>query len=198
MLIKTITDVALILGLVLSWGLLPAAAVPTLSIVPASQAVPPGQSLALDVNIVNVTDLFSFQFDLAFTPGVLSATSITEGRFLPSGGATVFIPGTIDNVGSTITFTADSLIGPPPGVSGSGTLATVDFRALALGTSLVTLTNVILLDSSLGDITASTIEGSITVRQAVTGVPEPAAWLLLATGCVGLFGYGWRQRQRAV
>jgi hypothetical protein len=28
-------------------------------------------------------------------------------------------------------------------------------------------------------------------------VPEPSTWLLFATGCAGLLGYGWRRRQRA-
>ena len=36
-------------------------------------------------------------------------------------------------------------------------------------------------------------EASIT-----SAVPEPSTWLLLASGCLGLLGYGWRRRQRAV
>lgn len=31
---------------------------------------------------------------------------------------------------------------------------------------------------------------------AITAAPEPSTFLLLATGCVGLLGYGWRHRQR--
>src|SRR5437870_1479224 len=97
------------------------------SIQPSTSSVTPGDTLTLDVDVANVTDLFAFQFDLGFSPGVLSALSITEGAFLPGGGTTFFIPGTIDNVGGAITATADSLIGTISGVNGNGTLAAVQF-----------------------------------------------------------------------
>ena len=188
MFMKKSVPVVLLLGLVLSFSALRASAVPVLSLQPSSQVVQPGQSFSLDVDISNAAELFSFQFDLAFDPNVLSATSITEGPFLPSGGSTFFIPGTIDNSGGTITTTDDSLIGAISGVTGNGTLATVSFQAFALGTSPITLSNVILLDSNLADITSNTVDGTVTV------VPEPATWLLLATGCTGLVAYGWRRR----
>ena len=35
-------------------------------------------------------------------------------------------------------------------------------------------------------------------RLPAAAVPEPATWLLLATGGAGLVGYGWRRRQQAV
>jgi adhesin HecA-like repeat protein len=53
---------------------------------------------------------------------VLSATGITEGSFLPSGGSTFLIPGMIDNNAGIIAFNADTLLSAISGVSGSGTL----------------------------------------------------------------------------
>ncbi len=197
MLMKSFTRIVLLLGLMLSLGILPAVAVPIVSITPSSVVVPPGQNFSLDISVTDAVDLYAFQFDLSFDPTILSAGSITEGPFLPAGGATFFIPGTIDNATGAITFTADTLQTAIVGVNGNGTLATVDFQALGVGTSLVALSNVILLDSALGDITASTADGSVTVRQPVTGVPEPSTWLLLVTGCVGSLSYGWRHRKRA-
>jgi len=198
MLNTQVARIALLLGaaLALSTGILPVSATPILSITPSSPVVQPGQSFSLHVDIANVTDLFALQFDLAFNPAVLSVASITEGSFLPSGGSTFFIPGTIDNTGGTIAATGDSLLGAIAGVSGSGTLATISLQALTLGTSSITLSHVLLLDSSLGEITVSLGAGSVTVQPA-TGVPEPSATLLLAIGLAGVFALGWWCQQRA-
>ncbi|HEV3199328.1 MAG TPA: cohesin domain-containing protein, partial [Bryobacteraceae bacterium] len=70
----------------------------TLSVdAPSSAAV--GDIFTVNVNIAGITDLYGFQFDLSFDPAILAAASSTEGPFLPTGGATFFIPGTIDNTG---------------------------------------------------------------------------------------------------
>src|SRR5580658_4444822 len=97
--------------------------VAVVSIDPSSSNVNVGDNFALDVNISNVRDLYGFQFDLSLAPGVLSAVSITEGSFLAGGGATFFIPGTIDNTAGAIALTANALLGSGPGVGDSGTLA---------------------------------------------------------------------------
>ncbi|HEY6185539.1 MAG TPA: cohesin domain-containing protein, partial [Terriglobales bacterium] len=89
--------------------------IPLLSISPASSSITAGSAITLDVNISNVTDLYGFQFDLSFAPGILAANSVTEGAFLASGGSTFFLPGPIDNATGTISFTANSLFGPGPG-----------------------------------------------------------------------------------
>ena len=90
-----------------------------LSLEPPSETVQPHQGFSLEVRVADIPELFAFQFDLAFTPPFLQRVS-PKGRSCPRGGATVFIPGTINNTVGTITLTADSLIGAIPGVSGSG------------------------------------------------------------------------------
>lgn len=156
--------------------------IPILSIAPASPTVSAGNSISLDVSIANVTDLFAFQFDLSFAPGTVSAASIAEGAFLPGGGTTAFIPGTIDNVGGTVAATADTLIGPGPGVNGGGILAILTLTGLTAGTSSIDFSNVFLLDSNLNSIDASTLSGSVTVTPSTVPTPEPNSLVLLIAG----------------
>lgn len=156
---------------------------PLVSIQPIASTVETGSVFALTVNISSVSDLFAFQFDLGFNPAILAAQSVTEGALLPSGGSTFFIPGTIDNTAGTITLTLDSLFGPGPGVSGNGVLASVNFQALAIGASSVTLSNVVLLDSTLSEISFTTQGAS------VDAVPEPSGLLLIGSALLGLIAF---------
>lgn len=151
----------------------------TLSVAGPASNPNAGDTFEVDVNISGITDLYAFQFDLTFDPTVLAADSVTEGAFLPSGGTTFFIPGTIDNVGGDVSANSDTLIAAIPGVTGSGTLVEFEFTALGAGTSALTFANEILLDSSLNDITAdSTFQnGSITVA---TTVPEPNTLMFIS------------------
>jgi len=157
------------------------------SIQPSTDSVSLGNSFTLDVDIAGVTDLYDWQFDVDFNPAVLSVTGITEGSFLSGGGTTFFLPGTIDNVGGSITFNADTLLGPPPGVNGSGTLATLDFTAIGNGSSPITLANVILQDSNGDNIDFTTDNGTVNVG-GTTAAPEPSSLLLLGSGLIALFG----------
>src|SRR6185437_5798294 len=127
------------------------------SVVPSTSTAALGSTFVLDVNVSGATDLYGYQFDLAFNPAVLSAMSPTEGSFLSNAGATFFIPGTADNVGGTVPGTADTLLSNVSGVNGHGTLASFDFTAAGTGTSPVTIDNVIALNSGLNNIDVSTV-----------------------------------------
>ena len=152
-----------------------------------------GNAFVVDVNISSVTNLFDYQLDLAFNRGVLSATGVTEGPFLSTGGSTFFIPGTIDNVGGTITFNADTLLGAVPGVSGNGTLIVFDFTAIASGKSPLTIENAILQDST-GVILSDTVTNDSVTVQGTTPVPEPSGLMLLLTGgAAALMGFALKK-----
>ena len=145
-----------------------------------SITVSPGATFNLPVSITGVSDLYAFQFDVSYDPLVVQLMSINEGPFLPSAGTTSFVPGIIDNVAGLATFTADTIIGFGPGVSGSGVLATLQFNMLS-GSSALALSNVILLDSSFQDITFQAQPGSIST------IPEPSTFCLCLAG-VALLG----------
>jgi hypothetical protein len=112
---------------------------------------------------------------------------------LPTGGATLFFPGSIDNTAGSIIFTADSLTGPIAGVSVSGatlgTLADIKFQALSRGTSPIDLSNIGLLDSTLTNIPFSSTGGT------ASPVPEPSAMLLLGPVLLGLVGFRRRLKK---
>jgi len=148
-------------------------AIPIISIQPPTPTVTAGQTFSLDVDIAAVADLYAFQFDIGFDPALLSAVSISEGPFLPSGGATIFFPGTIDNFAGTIAFNADSLVGAIPGVTGNGTLLTIDFVALAAGISSIDISNEVFLDSSFNAIAVDNAGATITI-------PAPSTLALFA------------------
>ena len=181
---KKILHLALLSFVVIVFGAVPARADSVVSIQPSVSIPGVGETFDVLVEISSVSDLYAFQFDISFDPAILSAIDVTEGSFLPGGGFTFFIPGSIDNIGGSISFTADILLTAVSGVSGSGTLADLQFQALTVGTSPVNLSNVILLDSNLSDIPYNTSNGS------VSPVPEPATMLLLGSGLLGLVGYG--------
>jgi hypothetical protein len=119
-----------------------------------------GDIFSININVSDVTNLAAWQFTLYYQSAVLNGIGVTEGPFLGSTGAQRFF--------STVNFTdsynathgavtAFALIISPPdaGVSGSGILASVTFRAVGSGPSVLSfdLTGVYktkLVDSSPG------------------------------------------------
>ena len=66
-------------------------------------------------------------------------------------------------------------------------MATINFMAVAVGTSPVDLSDIIVLDSNLNDVFVDTVNGSVSV------VPEPST-LVLVGGALARLG---RPRRRA-
>ena len=92
-----------------------------------------GDTFILDIRAENVFDLAGWQFDIAFDPSILEAINVSEGDFLKTdGGTTFFQGGSIDNAAGKITgLSAARLSGG--GVSGTGLLLQVRFKAKAAG-----------------------------------------------------------------
>ena len=150
-------------------------AVPILSL----SASNPNGMLVVRVNATDFVDLYGYQFNLNFDPTLVQAlpssnpASAVEGPFLSSAGSTFFDAGTVNNALGVRSFVFDTLIGPGPGASGSGVLATFGFSVLRGGLASFSLSDVIALNSSLAD-----IPGVQTTRLAAQ-IPEPASAALL-------------------
>ena len=86
----------------------------------------------LDISAETVFDMAGWQFDIAFDPAILVAISVSEGNFLKTGGTTFFQGGSIDNATGKITALSAARLSAQ-GVSGTGTLLQVRFKAKSTG-----------------------------------------------------------------
>jgi len=155
---------------------LPAAALPLFSLSQTQF----GGVVHVSVTATGATDLYGYQFSLNFDPAVLHATTVHEGPFLATGGATFFDDGTIDNAAGNVSFIFDTLLSAVAGVNGSGVLATIDLSVVrSLTQTSLSLSDVLAVDSH-GNVLPTTSQG------LQFGVPEPSALALLAIALMGM------------
>ena len=127
-----------------------------------------GDNFTLDIRAENVFDLAGWQFDIAFDPAALEAIGVSEGNFLKTdGGSTFFQSGSINNVAGKITGLSAARLSTQ-GVSGTGTLLQVTFKAKSTGETRLTLQN-FEFGAITGDlIPAGPHQVSITVEEQLT------------------------------
>ena len=100
-----------------------------------------GDTFTLDIRAENVFDLAGWQFDIAFNPSILEAINVSEGDFLKmDGGTTFFQGGRIDNASGKITGLNAARLSDR-GVTGTGTLLQVRFKAKSGGETELSLQN---------------------------------------------------------
>ena len=98
-------------------------------------------TFALNIRAETVFDLAGWQFDITFDPVILEAINVTEGNFLKiDGGTTFFQAGSIDNAAGKITGLSAIRLSTQ-GVSGTGTLLQVRFKAKSGGETELALRN---------------------------------------------------------
>ena len=100
-----------------------------------------GDIFTLNIRAENIFDMAGWQFDIAFDPAALEAVDVTEGEFLKTdGGSTFFQSGSIDNASGKITGLSAARLAAQ-GVTGTGTLLQVRFKAKSSGETELALQN---------------------------------------------------------
>ena len=108
-----------------------------------------GDTFTIDINIVNVTDLWAWDIKLEWYIGesmLLECTDVHEGSFLKQGGLTFFSQ-TIKNGEGRLFAGALLLSGTP--VSGSGVLASATFQVTDAGSTTLELYDTVLSEQDL-------------------------------------------------
>jgi len=135
---------------------------------------PTSPTFVVPIEITGATDLVNWQFDLRFNPNDFQVNlscnaltdnfcdpingPVTEGPFTSKNGAasSLFVPGFADNSAGLLSIVSGAYQGIPPGPSGDGTLAFVEFSVKPNG----------MLDSPIS------IENAL-VTQGANAVYEP-------------------------
>ena len=97
-------------------------------------------TFTLDIRAKDIHDMAAWQFDIAFDPAILEAINVTEGDLLKRAGTTLFKSGIIDNAVGKITGLSAIRLSTR-GVSGTGTLLQVTFKAKSGGETRLALQN---------------------------------------------------------
>ncbi len=109
----------------------------TIRVSPATQTVPAGSNVLVDIVVENAPSFSAYEFHLSFDRNVLEFLSVTAAEtFLESTGRTAscFGPEPEDLANGIISFACASL-GATPGPAGSGVLATLVFATSCSGRS---------------------------------------------------------------
>lgn len=172
-----VTLVLAVLGLLI--GASPVAAESTVvRFDPATANLSVGQTVAINVQIDNVTGLAGDEVNISYNPAVLdvqdadstkAGVQVALGTFLKPD----FVArNDVDSVQGRINFAAVQQ-SPTPPVSGSGVLATITFRAKANGTSSLTFTTVNLSTANGTAISRVLQNGQVNVGGGPAPTPTP-------------------------
>jgi len=142
-----------------------AAAVAKIRFEPQTLTLKAGQTATVGVVVENVSDLFSIPLLLQYNPAVVSVEEVQHGGFLSGGGSQEIsiVSQPFKDKGQYII----SATRPPstPGVNGSGTLLGLVVKALAPGSTTLSIVQVNAKDSQQKPIPLVTSEATLQVQQ---------------------------------
>lgn len=175
--------VALIVGLPLASAL---AAGTVAQLVPSTQTISTGATTTVTFHVADVENLYGYQAEITFDPAVVEVVDADGGTTgiqvsLGSWLSQDFVfRNEADNSAGTILL-AVSQLAPSPAVSGSGDLATITFRGLAMGVSAIRFTDLTLANMDSEVIAVTQQHAQLAVSNGTplpTTTPTPTGTLL--------------------
>ncbi|HKM83264.1 MAG TPA: cohesin domain-containing protein [Candidatus Acidoferrum sp.] len=130
---------------------------------PAVLNLSPGQTATIGVVVENVNDLYSVPMLLQYNPAIISVEEVRHGGFLSGGTQEIAIVQRVDKEHGQAIISATRQPNTP-GVNGSGTLLGVVVKALAAGTSNLSIVQVNAKDSQQKPIPLVTSEATLRVQ----------------------------------
>jgi len=143
--IKITTFVSILI--LLMFTLIPASAQPAIGVEPSHQTVLQGQNFTVNITVDPSGDeVMGAQYELHFNNTMLNGTEQTKGSFLSQDGASTNVfANKINNTIGVVKY-GETRIGVDYGITTSGILATITFKAMEPGTSSLNLSEVKLSD----------------------------------------------------
>ena len=153
----------------------------SVSISPQTITTSVGNTFTIDIIVDSVgSDVYGAQCELYFDNTILNATSVTQGTFLSQDGESTNVPASkIDNTIGKIVY-SEARMGTPAGVTDSGVLASITFETIKSGTSALTLSYVMVIDSNNEEVmttvnSGTCVAGDITPDATYTDIPVEEA-----------------------
>ena len=139
------------------------AAKPSVAFAPATVEAQPGATVTLELQVLNVADLFDAPLRFKFDPHVLRLNEITRGGLFRGDFREVIFTRNILNDTGDATVNLGRMEGMG-GVSGSGTLVTLTFQVVGKGSTTVTAPQVSLRDSRGQTILSASPQVTVQVK----------------------------------
>jgi len=136
---------------------------PRIRFEPAAMNLAPGQTATIGVVVENVSDLFSVPMLLQYNPAIISIEEVRHGGFLSGGTQEIALVQRVDKEHGQAIVSATRQPNTP-GVNGTGTLLGVVVKALAPGTTNLSIVQVNAKDSQQRPIPLVTSEATLRVQ----------------------------------
>lgn len=159
-----ISDLALLLLIVFCHNGM--AAESSVGVSPQTVTASMGDTFTIDIIVDSAgSEVYGAQYEMYFDNAILSATSQTQGTFLSHDGESTNV--VIDDVNNTLgkIVYCETRMGTPAGVTGKWVLASITFEAIKSGTSALTLSYVMLMDSATKELATTVYSATCTVTE---------------------------------